>query len=109
MNRMIALLLACCLLLCGCVNTGFSTKRWTENPDGRLEIVDELLADYPLVGMTEQEILDLLGESDNDKAHSVEDNRLIYCLGTERYDIDYSWLFIDFEDGIVVDYSLTKS
>lgn len=104
----LAALILCFTALCGCQTTGFSTKRWIENPDGRLEIVGELLETYPLVGMTEQEILDLLGKHDNSSGYFVEENRFVYRLGIETYDIDNTWLLIDFENGVVVDYSLTK-
>ncbi len=110
MKRTLCLLLACCLLLCGCEKEGsFTTERWLNDPDNRTAIVDDLLANYPLIGMTEQEILDLLGKHDNSSGYFNEDDRYVYCLGIERglIAIDSEWLLIDFENGYVVDYSLT--
>lgn len=60
----------------------------------------DLLEDYDLIGMTEAEIVDLLG-ADN------QDDRYVYYLGNERTMIDGEWLLIEFENGVVTGYSMT--
>ncbi len=105
-----AALILCFVALCGCQKEGsFTTERWLNDPDNRTAIVDDLLANYPLIGMTEQEILDLLGKQSN-TSYFKADNRFVYRLGDERglFSIDSEWLLIDFENGYVVDYSLTR-
>lgn len=105
----LAALMLCLAALCGCGASAFSTERWLNDPDNRTAIVDDLLENYPLVGMTEQEILDLLGDHDNSAGYFVEEDRYVYCLGIERglIAIDCEWLLIDFENGVVADYSVT--
>jgi len=39
--------------------------------------------------------------------HFVQDNRFVYFLGSERTVIDSEWLLIDFENGVVTEYSIT--
>lgn len=110
MKRTLCLLAACCLLLCGCEKSDtFTTERWLNDPENRTAIIDDLLANYPLVGMTEQEIIDLLGKNTN-TSYFKADNRFVYRLGDERglMSIDSEWLLIDFENGIVADYSVTS-
>ena len=84
----------------------FSTERWLRLPEERTKIVDDLLEDRSLVGMTEDEIVALLGEHNNDYGYFVEKNRYVYYLGPERglISIDSEWLLLDFADGIVADY-----
>ena len=87
----------------------FSTSKWISMPDERTKIVDDLLEAHELLGMGEAEILDLLGQHDNDYGYFSEENRFVYRLGWERgfISIDSEWLILDFADGVVVDYFLT--
>jgi len=87
----------------------FSSDKWLNEPNQRTNIIDDLLQNYKLVGMTETEVLSLLGSHNNDYGYLNANNRFVYCLGPERglFSIDSEWLLIDFTDGIVSDYSLT--
>lgn len=86
----------------------FHSDRWLNKPSERTDMVGNLLQNYKIIGLTESEVLSLLGPHDNDQGAFNADNRYVYYLGPERglFSIDSEWLLIDFIDGIVSDYSL---
>ncbi len=85
----------------------FTTEKWLEYPGQRAKMAADLFEDYELVGMTENEIISLLGQNDNECGKFNQDNRFVYYLGEERTIIDSEWLLIDFENGVVKEYSIT--
>lgn len=87
----------------------FRPDRWLNEPSERTDMIDNLLQNYEIVGLTESEVLSLLGPNDNAQGAFNADNRYVYYLGPERglFSIDSEWLLIDFVNGIVSDYSLT--
>ena len=87
----------------------FSTEKWLADPGNRTRIVDDLLADYALIGMTEPEVLELLGSHDNDSGYFQQEGRLVYWMGPERglMSIDSEWLILDCLDGIVTAWQIT--
>ena len=87
----------------------FHSERWLQEPDERTDMIDNLLQNYEIIGLTETEVLSLLGPHDNDQGAFNADNRYVYYLGPERglFSIDSEWLLIDFINGAVSDYSLT--
>lgn len=87
----------------------FSTEKWLSDPGNRTRIVDDLLADYALIGMTEPEVLELLGSHDNDSGYFQQEGRLVYWMGPERglMSIDSEWLILDCLDGIVTAWQIT--
>ena len=89
----------------------FTSEKWMMEPDQRGLIVNDLLREYSLIGMTEDEIIDLLGVNDNDRGYYLKEDRFVYFLGLEGqlFKIDDQWLCIDFIDGIVSDYSIVQS
>ena len=108
---MIAVLVIGCLigvLVCR-ERHNFSTEKWLGDPGNRTRIVDDLLADYELIGMTEPEVLELLGSHDNDSGYFQQESRLVYWLGPERglMSIDSEWLILDCLDGIVTAWQIT--
>ena len=86
----------------------FSKEKWINTPEERALFVDDLLIKYKLIGMSEHEILNLLGENDNEMGTFAEDYRYVYCLGLEGqlFKIDNQWLVLDFANGYVVQYSI---
>ena len=86
----------------------FSTEQWQAEPAERTKIVDDLLENYSLVGMTEEEVLALLGQP-SDETPFTEQNTLYYYLGDERglISIDSEWLVITMEDGVVSSADIT--
>ena len=87
----------------------FSTSKWLNNPEKRTAIVDNLLEKHELVGMTEADVIALLGEPNNDYGYFNADDRYVYYMGPERglISIDSEWLILDFTDGIVSDSFIT--
>lgn len=80
----------------------FSQQKWLEHPEKRAGMTADLFDRYDLVGMSEEEVIHLLGP-----AHSNQDDRLVYDLGDARTIIDSEWLLIDFKNGAVSKYSMT--
>ena len=88
----------------------FRTEKWISDPENRTRIVDDLLADHELVGMTEEEIQRLLGGHDNESGYFQQEDRLVYWLGPERgwISIDSEWLILDLSEGVVRDCFITR-
>ncbi len=83
-------------------NHTFSTSKWLDDPEKRTAIVDDLLKKHELVGMTEEEVIALLGENNNNYGAFNADDRYVYYMGPDRaFGIDCEWLILDFTDGIV--------
>ena len=80
----------------------FSTEQWLAEPADRTKIVDDLLENYSLVGMTEEKVLALLGQP-SEETPFTEQNTLCYYLGDERglISIDSEWLVLSLQDGVV--------
>lgn len=87
----------------------FTTEKWLSDPENRTRIVDDLLEDYDLIGMTETEVQELLGSHDNDSGYFQQESRLVYWMGPERglMSIDSEWLILDCPDGIVTAWQIT--
>ena len=85
----------------------FTSEKWLENPERRAKMTADLFENYVLIGMAENEVIDLLGQNNNDYGYFNQNNRFVYYLGNERTIIDSEWLLIDFENGIVKEYSMT--
>ena len=85
----------------------FTPEKWQAHPDRRAALLDDLLEDHPLEGMTEAEVAALLGENDNDMGYFTEADRSVYWLGSRRTFLDSEWLLVDFADGVVTAYEWT--
>ena len=87
----------------------FSREKWLQDLENRTRIVDDLLANHELVGMTEEEILALLGDCDNESGYFQQQDRLVYWLGPERglMSIDSEWLILDFAGEVVTGWFIT--
>ena len=72
--------------------------------------VSDMLSKNKIIGMTENEIINFLGEETETHPQSFkspisvysDENTLIYELGSKY--IDYEWLIIKLNNGIVIDY-----
>ncbi len=88
----------------------FSQEKWLSNADERYKLVDSMLEKHPLIGMSEADVIALLGNEDGDGQSSFKLSReyfppettLVYHLGVEY--IDSMWLIISISDGIVTEY-----
>ena len=88
----------------------FTREKWIEEPENRTRIVDDLLADHELPGMTRAEVLDLLGDHDNEAGYFAQEGRMVYWLGPERglFSIDSEWLILDFDGDVVTGCEITR-
>lgn len=88
----------------------FSQEKWLSNADGRYMIVADMLEKHPLTGMSEADVIALLGKEDGDGPASFKlsdknyppETTLVYCLGVDY--MDDMWLIISISDGIVTEY-----
>ena len=85
----------------------FSTQKWMDHPERRAGMTADLFRGYALVGMSEAQIADLLGPDDSARGYFNSPDRSVYCLGSRRTVIDGEWLLIDFENGVVREYTMT--
>lgn len=88
----------------------FSQEKWLADADGRFRLVDDMLEKHPLTGMSEADVIALLGAEDgggqtsfklSDKNYPPE-TTLVYYLGVDY--MDDMWLIISISDGIVTEY-----
>ena len=88
----------------------FTVDKWNNEPSERYKIVSDMLSKNEIIGMTENEIISLLGEETETHPQSFkssmsvdsDENTLIYELGAAY--IDYEWLIIKLDNGIAIDY-----
>ena len=93
-------------------NRTFTVHRWMENEESRHLIVNNMLSKYEIVGMTEKEIIELLGEEYDDAPESFkyprgefpDESTLTYYLGVDF--MDNNWLIITIEDGKATSYEI---
>lgn len=91
-------------------NRTFTVSKWMNNPSDRHKIVSNMLSKNEIVGMTENEIIDLLGNETQPAPERFKyppgefpnENNLTYSLGV--FYMDYEWLVITMKNGIAVDY-----
>ncbi|WP_440969921.1 outer membrane protein assembly factor BamE domain-containing protein [Peribacillus frigoritolerans] len=76
----------------------FTTERWLNDVEGRVYLVDDLINEHELIGMTKDEVFALLGSPTETEYFKEEDN-VVYYLGDERgiIRIDSEWLVIWFD------------
>jgi hypothetical protein len=92
----------------------FTVEKWLKEPYGRTNMVADLLEKYELVGMTEKEVISLLGEEETDadaktsfkisKTYFDPENTIVYYLGVDY--MDDRWLILSLENGIVSGYCI---
>ena len=90
----------------------FSQEKWLSNASERYMIVDDMLEKHPLIGISEDNVIALLGAEDgdgqtsfklSDKNHPPE-STLVYYLGVEY--MDDMWLIISTDNGTVTEYCI---
>lgn len=92
----------------------FTAEKWLNAPNYRTNIVNDLLEKHKLIGMTEEEIISLLGEEENyansktsfkiSKDYYEPENTIVYYLGVDY--MDDRWLIISIDKGIVRNYCI---
>ncbi|MBR8646162.1 hypothetical protein KEH51_26850 [[Brevibacterium] frigoritolerans] len=61
----------------------FTTERWLNDVEGRVYLVEDLINEHELIGMTKDEVFTLLGPPTEMEYFKEEDN-VVYYLGDER-------------------------
>lgn len=90
-------------------NPEFNQQRWLNADNGtaptnpqRKWMVDDLLKNYPLVGMNQAQVLDLLGPESHYTAWYKNDHNMVYNLEPSGFDLILSFLVLELdENGIV--------
>lgn len=90
----------------------FSQEKWLSNAAERHMIVDSMLEKHPLIGMSEADVIALLGTEDGDGQSSFKLSReyfppestLVYYLGVDY--MDDMWLIISTDGRIVTEYCI---
>jgi len=92
----------------------FTVNKWLESPSDRTNIVANLLEKHKLIGMTEEEIISLLGKEENNanaktsfkisNTYFEPENTIVYYLGVDY--IDDNWLIISLENAVVISYCI---
>ena len=90
----------------------FSKEKWTLHQDTRYKMVDDMLEKYKLIGMDEADVIQLLGQEDNNEITSFKQNQqyyptdstLVYWLGVRS--MNDNWLILSTDHGIITDYCL---
>lgn len=90
----------------------YSPAKWAGDRENRYKIVDSMLERNRLVGMTEAEVVQLLGREDSGGQTSFKISRkyyppestLVYYLGVDY--IDDNWLVISLDGGVVTEYCI---
>lgn len=96
------------LIVSSCHDISFDSKNWKnweENESNihmRLDMVDDLITNYDLMGKSISQIEDLLGKPENDC--NDKNCRMSYNLGPcRKFGIAYGVLIIKFKDGKVIE------
>ena len=90
----------------------FSQEKWLSNASERYMIVGDMLEKHPLIGISEDNVIALLGAEDGDGQSSFKLSRdyfppestLVYYLGVEY--MDDMWLIISTDNGTVTEYRI---
>ena len=89
----------------------FSTRRWMAEPLYRHDMLESLEKRHPLMGMTMEEAVALLGNEDSQQSTFKLSSKvyppettLVYYIGKDL--MDDLWLILSFEDGKCVFYTV---
>ena len=90
----------------------FSQEKWLSNASERYMIVGDMLEKHPLIGISEDNVIALLGAEDGDGQSSFKlsdknyppETTLVYYLGVDY--MDDMWLIISTDNGTVTEYCI---
>ena len=111
-HRRLAIFLALILIFLGWrwQRSRFNQERWAEHPSDRSSMVDDLLKRYDgLVGMTQEEILVLLGpDTDGEQREEAlapdgPEVREMFAYPIGSRGLGWGYLFLYLEDGVVTE------
>lgn len=87
----------------------FTPEKWIAHPEKRNLIIADLLKKYELVGMTENEVVNLLGPETNgknqtsfkgDSTYYPPEETLVYFIGTDL--LEGEWIMLSLQEHRVV-------
>jgi len=84
------------LILSSCSSRQFDQEAWMKEPEKRSGMVSSLTGKYELKGMTETEIIDLLGEPE--EKLDEPSRQYVYYLGRAGLGVDDSLLRLSFDE-----------
>lgn len=82
------------LILCSC--SRFDQEAWLKEPDKRHDMVSSLTSNYKLTGMTEREIIDLLGEPA--EKLTEPSRQFLYAVGSAGMGVKVTLLQLHFDN-----------
>ena len=90
----------------------FSQEKWLSNASERYMIVGDMLEKHPLIGISEDNVIALLGAEDGDGQSSFKlsdknyppETTLVYYLGVDY--MDDMWLIISTDNGTITEYCI---
>ena len=93
----------------------FSKSKWDIDVENRYKIVNDMLDKYQLIGMSEWDVIQMLGEEDSNEQTSFKisrkyfppDSTLVYYLGVDY--MDNNWLILSMDDRTVTESCLDVS
>ena len=102
-----------CYLVFQNMNERFTKQRWIEYPNIRYKMIDDIEKNNSIIGKTQQEVRELLGEPDNVWEHDFEDgyyNYYQYYIGKKHEIFEMMWepdmYLVTFRNGVVVSTSV---
>jgi len=75
----------------------FDYNRWVGYPEQRALMVDAMLKEHDLIGLTKAEIMNVLGANDNAMWSVNETDQAVYSLGAGKKDGHNEWLYINYD------------
>lgn len=92
----------------------FTSEKWKTQSVDRSLMVDDLLENQEIIGKTESEIVEMLGESEKEREGMFSakiqnreydlENSLVYYIGEDV--MDFRWLIIILSNSVCVDYEM---
>ncbi|MDO4541147.1 MAG: hypothetical protein Q4B48_08695 [Syntrophomonadaceae bacterium] len=94
-------------------NHTFTPQRWSTDLENRYKMVSDMLRKNEIIGMSESDITELLGQEDSEQSSfKIRGSRevfspestLVYYLGVDF--MDNNWLVVSIENGVAVSYCI---
>ena len=92
----------------------FTSEKWKTQSVDRSLMIDDLLKNQKIIGKTESEIVEMLGESEKEREGMFSakiknreydlENSLVYYIGEDV--MDFRWLIIILSNSVCVDYEV---
>jgi sugar/nucleoside kinase (ribokinase family) len=105
----IAVGILACLLIKHEYDHTFQRSRWFDEPQQRVVMLDDMMKKHPIVGMSEEEIMQFLGDEKTGATYYfTEPDNLVYYLGNRGKAMHDVWLVIELEGDIAVSWDIVE-